>query len=134
MEAICMSDDERFVRSVWIDVALYGELRIRQTGGWVEINGKRIGSMVFDKAAAWSAARQWTEARIKEVEDVREEIDAIKSDIAAFAHQSHPDVEEEPEAVIYRRILVKRLRAEQSRLVANMRPEYVAERGWALNG
>jgi hypothetical protein len=136
MEAICMSDDERFVREVWCGAeATYGKYagnncRITvpnphfKGAVWI-ISGN--GNAPFEKshhlteAAAWSAARQFTEARINEVEDVREEIDAVLEFMARCLTRRSEKWE---------RILT-RIRAEQSRLTQGMRPKYVAERGWA---
>lgn len=120
-----MSDDERFARSVWKDAHLRKRKDIRD--GMCSTVVMSGGQTLWygNAATAWSAARQFTESRIKEVEDVREETMLLRGMVALLASERG-----DMTAPVYRRTLT-RLRAEQSRLTQGMRPEYVAERGWA---
>ncbi len=69
-----MNEDEKYVREQWVDVHYDGNrvLVKRPNGGhWIlsgNINAKFERSHRLDAPAAWHSAREFTEARKKEIE------------------------------------------------------------------
>ena len=98
-----MNVDEEYVRARWagvLDTGYSVRLEIGEFGKWAKFDGLN---------KRWSAARAFTEARLKEIDEVEEEIAELESHILCYGNGS---VEDERMICVYQRILA----VEQARL------------------